>query len=376
MGEIFVVSTTLVIIGLPSSGKTTVFNALTRSEAETGSYSASPDEPNLATVKVPDARLDRLTEMFRPQKRVPADVQYLDVAGIAKGIAEKGMSGALLGHLSQADALVLVARAFDDPNVPHAEDTVDPARDVETLQLEILFSDLAAVEKRLERIENQKQKVVGRERDAMERERALMERLRQALEAETPLREILPEIDPEDVKILRGFGFLTAKPLLILLNIGEDQLGEAEAALIAGCRTRFERPGVGVAALPGQIEMEIGRLEPNDAAAFMSDLGIAESGLDQVIRHSFELLGLMPFFTVGPDECRAWTIRRGATALEAAGEIHSDIQRGFIRAEVVGYDDLVNAGGLIEARKLGKLRREGKEYIVQDGDVINFLFNV
>ena len=376
IGEIFVVSTTLVIIGLPSSGKTTVFNALTRSEAETGSYSASPDEPNLATVKVPDARLDRLTEMFRPQKRVPADVQYLDVAGIAKGIAEKGMSGALLGHLSQADALVLVARAFDDPNVPHVEDTVDPARDVETLQLELLFSDLAAVEKRLERIENQKQKVVGRERDAMERERALMERLRQALEAETPLREILPEIDPEDVKILRGFGFLTAKPLLILLNIGEDQLGEAEAALIAGCRTRFERPGVGVAALPGQIEMEIGRLEPDDAAAFMSDLGIAESGLDQVIRHSFELLGLMPFFTVGPDECRAWTIRRGATALEAAGEIHSDIQRGFIRAEVVGYDDLVNAGGLNEARKLGKLRREGKEYIVQDGDVINFLFNV
>jgi GTP-binding protein YchF len=376
IGEIFAVSTTLVIIGLPSSGKTTVFNALTRSEAQTGSYSANPDEPNLATVKVPDSRLDRLTEMFRPQKRVPADVQYLDVAGIAKGIAEKGMSGALLGHLSQADALVLVVRAFDDPNVPHVEGTVDPARDIETLQLELLFNDLAAVEKRLERIENQKQKVVGRERDLMERERALMERLRQSLEADTPIREILPEIDPEDVKILRGFGFLTAKPLLILLNLGEDQLGSAESTLIAACRARFERPGVGVAALPGQIEMEIARLEPDDAAEFMSDLGIAESALDQVIRRSFELLGLMPFFTVGPDECRAWTIRRGATAVEAAGEIHSDIQRGFIRAEIVGYDDLIAAGGLTEARKLGKLRREGKEYIVQDGDVINFLFNV
>ena len=369
-------STTLVIIGLPSSGKTTVFNALTRSEAETGGYSANPDEPNLATVKVPDARLDRLTEMFRPQKRVPADVQYLDVAGIAKGIAERGMSGVLLGHLSQADALVLVARAFDDPNVPNVEGTVDPARDIETLQLELLFSDLAGVEKRIERIENQKQKVVGRERDLIERERALMERLRQTLEAETPIREILPEIDPEDVKILRGFGFLTAKPLLILLNLGEDQLGVVESALIAACRARFERPGVGVAALPGQIEMEIGHLEPDDAAAFMSDLGIAESGLDQVIRRSFELLGLMPFFTVGPDECRAWTIRRGATAVEAAGEIHSDIQRGFIRAEVVGYDDLMSAGGLTEARKLGRLRREGKDYVVQDGDVINFLFNV
>ena len=369
-------STTLVIIGLPSSGKTTVFNSLTRAEAQTGGFSANPEEPNLATVKVPDARLDRLTDMFQPQKRVPADVQYFDVAGIAKGIAEKGMSGALLGHLSQADALVLVARAFDDPNVPHVEGRVDPARDIETLQLELLFSDLGAVEKRLERIANQKQKVVGRERDAMERERALMERLRQALEAETPIREILAEIDPEDVKTLRGFGFLTAKPLLILLNLGEDQLGDTASALVAACRARFERPGVGVSALPGQIEMEIGRLESDDAAAFMRDLGIAESGLDQVIRHSFELLGLMPFFTVGPDECRAWTIRRGATAVEAAGEIHSDIQRGFIRAEVVGYGDLIAAGGLTEARKVGKLRREGKEYIVQDGDVINFLFNV
>jgi ribosome-binding ATPase len=370
------VSTTLVIIGLPSSGKTTVFNALTRSEAETGTYSPNPDEPNLASVKVPDARLDRLTEMFRPQKRVPADVQYLDVAGIAKGIAEKGMSGALLGHLSQADALVLVARAFNDPDVPHVEGTVDAARDIETLQLELLFSDLASVEKRLERIDNQKQKVVGRERDAVERERALMERLRRALESETPIREILPEVDPDDVKIMRGFGFLTAKPLLILLNLGEDQLGETASALVATARERFERPGVGISALPGQIEMEIGRLEADDAAAFMSDLGIAESGLDQVIRRSFQLLGLMPFFTVGPDECRAWTIRHGATAVEAAGEIHSDIQRGFIRAEVVGYDDLISAGGLNEARKLGKLRREGKEYVVQDGDVINFLFNV
>jgi ribosome-binding ATPase len=370
------VSTTLVIIGLPSSGKTTVFNALTRSEAQTGSYSANPDEPNLAIVKVPDARLDQLTDMFQPLKRVPADVQYLDVAGIAKGIAEKGMSGTLLGHLSQADALVLVARAFDDPNVPHVEGSVDPARDIETLQLELLFSDLGAVEKRLARIANQKQKVVGRERDAMERERTLMERLQQALEAETPIREILAEIDPDDVKTLRGFGFLTAKPLLILLNLGEDQLGATASALVATCRARFEQPGVGVSALPGQIEMEIGRLETEDAAAFMSDLGIAESGLDQVIRHSFELLGLIPFFTVGPDECRAWTIRRGATAVEAAGEIHSDIQRGFIRAEVVGYDDLIAASGLTEARKLGKLRREGKEYIVQDGDVINFLFNV
>ncbi len=369
-------STTLVIIGLPSSGKTTVFNALTRSQAETGTYGANADEPNLATVKVPDARLDLLTEMFHPQKRVPADVQYLDVAGIAKGIAEKGMSGSLLGHLSQADALVLVVRAFADPHVPHVEDSVDPARDIETLTLELMFSDLAAVEKRLDRIQNQKQKVVGREREAMEREKSLMERLKLALENEMPIREVLPDIDPDDAKLLRGFGFLTAKPILVLLNLGEEQLGSEGDALVQELQARFGRPGVAVDALAGQIEMEIGRLAPADAAEFMNDLGIAESGLDRVIRLSFNLLGLMPFFTVGPDECRAWTIRQGASAVESAGEIHSDIQRGFIRAEIVGYDDLIAAGGMPEARKLGKLRREGKEYVVQDGDVINFLFNV
>ena len=369
-------STTLVIIGLPSSGKTTVFNALTGSQAETGNFGANADEPNLATVKVPDARLELLTEMFKPQKRVPADVQYLDVAGIAKGIAEKGMSGSLLGHLSQADALVLVVRAFADLDVPHVEDSVDPARDIETLTLELLFSDLAAVEKRLDRIQNQKQKVVGREREAMEREKSLMERLKLALENETPIREVLPDIDPDDAKTLRGFGFLTAKPMLVLLNLGEEQLGSEGNALVQQLQARFGRPGVALDALAGQIEMEIGRLDPADAAEFMSDLGISESGLDRVIRLSFTLLGFMPFFTVGPDECRAWTIRQGASAVESAGEIHSDIQRGFIRAEIVGYDDLIAAGGMPEARKLGKLRREGKEYVVQDGDVINFLFNV
>lgn len=369
-------STTLVIIGLPASGKTTVFNALTGSSAETGAYSGDSSEPNLANVKVPDARLDLLTEMFQPQRRVPADVQYLDVAGVAKGIAEKGMSGTLLGHLSQADALVLVVRAFEDPNVPHVEETVDPVRDVETLTLELLFSDLAAVEKRIERIRHQLPKLSGREREGTERERALMERLKSALEAEIPIREMLNDLEADDVKIMRGFGFLTAKPLLILLNLGEEQLGETGAALITAVSERFGRPHVAVDALAGQIEMEIGRLDPEDAREFMNDLGIAESGLDRVIRLSFDLLGLMPFFTVGPDECRAWTIRRGATAVESAGEIHSDIQRGFIRAEIVGYDDLIATGSIAEAKKQGKFRREGKDYIVQDGDVINFLFNV
>ena len=369
-------STSLVIIGLPAGGKTTVFNALTQSQAETGTYAGDTAEPNLATVKVPDARLDVLTEMFRPQRRVPADVQYLDVAGVAKGVAEKGMSGQLLGYLSQADALVLVVRAFADPNVPHVEGSIAPERDIETLLLELHFNDLAAVEKRQERIRHQLPKLSGREREATERERALMERLKEALEAETPIRDLLPELAPDDLKTLRGFGFLTAKPLLILLNLGEEQLGDVGARLVTSTAARFGRPGVAVDALAAQIEMEIGRLEPEDAQAFMDDLNIVESGLDRVIRQSFALLGLIPFFTVGPDECRAWTIRRGETAVEAAGEIHSDIQRGFIRAEVVAYDDLVAAGGINEAKKLGKYRREGRDYVVHDGDVINFLFNV
>jgi GTP-binding protein YchF len=370
------VTTKLVIIGLPGAGKTTVFNALTNAEAKTGGFGGSGDEPNLATVKVPDPRLDLLTTMFEPKRTVPADVQYLDVAGIAKGIAEKGMSGQLLGHLAQADALVHVVRAFNDAGLEHSEGTVDALRDIETLDLELLFSDLAIIDKRLQRIVSQLPKMRGPEKEAYEREQIVMTRFKEALEDNVPLRDVVPEIDPDDAKVLRGYGFLTAKPLLILLNIGEDQLAGAGTELAEAARAKFVRNGVAVDTLAGQIEMEISQLDPADAEIFMSDLGIVESSRDRVIRLSFDLLGLIPFFTVGPDECRAWTIRRGWTALEAAGEIHSDIQRGFIRAELVGYHDLIAAGGLTETKKAGTFRRESKTYVVQDGDIINFLFNV
>ncbi len=368
--------TKLVIIGLPSSGKTTVFNALTRAEAATGTFGASGDEPNLATVKVPDPRLETLTALFHPQRKVQADVQYLDVAGIAKGIAEKGMSGQLLGHLAQADTLVHVARAFEDDDVAHTEVTVDPLRDIETINLELLFSDLGVVEKRIQRIESQIGKTRGPEREVNERELALMRKLLASLEDNVPLREVVDDLEEDDSRLLRGFGFLTAKPLLILLNIGEDQLGSPAEELLQTARKRFTSPKVMIDTIAGKIEMEIGQLDPDDAAVFLSDLGITESGLDRIISTSFDLLGLMPFFTVGPDECRAWTIRQGATAVEAAGEIHTDIQRGFIRAEVVGYDAMIAAGTMAEVRKAGEFRREGKTYTVQNGDIINFLFNV
>lgn len=368
--------TKLVIIGLPASGKTTVFNALTRAEAATGTFGAANDEPNLATVKVPDPRLDTLTELFNPQRKVQADVQYLDVAGIAKGMAEKGLSGQLLGHLAQADALVHVVRAFEDPNVPHPEETVDPMRDIETLNMELLFSDLGLIEKRIARIEAQFNKTRGAEREAAERELGLLKTLLAALENNQPIREIVDDLDPDDFKMLRGFGFLTEKPLLILLNLGEDQLGESGEKLVTEASEKFSGKKVSVDGIAGKIEMEIGQLEGEDAEGFMADLGITESALGRIIRSSFDLLGLMPFFTVGEDECRAWTIRRGATAVEAAGEIHSDIQRGFIRGEVVSYDAMIAAGSMAEVRKAGEFRREGKTYVVQDGDIINFLFNV
>lgn len=364
----------LVIVGLPSSGKTTVFNALTRAEAAVGTYTAAEDQPNQAMVKVPDARLDVLAGIFKPKKIVPADVQYMDVAGLAKGMGEKGLSGQLLGHLAQAQALVHVVRAFADANVPHPEDTVDPLRDIETLELEFTFSDLGIIEKRLRRIKDTIGKTRGPEREANEREAATLERLQTELEAGTPIRAVA--LSDDEQKILRGFGFLTGKPLLILLNLGEDQLGEAGEALVAAARERFAGTQIEFAALAGKIEMELAQLDPTDAADFMADLGITESGLDRVIALSYGLLGLISFLTAGPDECRAWTIPAGSSAVEAAGAIHSDLARGFIRAEVVAYDDMVATGSMPEARKRGVLRSEGRTYIVKDGDVIEVLFNV
>jgi len=364
----------LVIVGLPQSGKTTVFNALTRSEAVTGGFSTAEGEANLATVKVPDPRLDALTPLFNPKRIVPADVQYLDVAGLAKGVGESGMGGQLLGQLAQANALVLVVRAFEDDNVPHPETTVDPLRDLETLLLEFTFSDLGIIEKRIDRIDQTVGKLRGNEKEQYEREREALVRCKAALEDGTPIREV--ELDEEEERLLRGFGFLTQKPLLVLFNVGESQLGEPSDELVASAREQQGRPGVEIHALAGQIEMEISQLDAEDAELFMADLGISESSLDRVIRLSYDLLGLISFFTVGPDEDRAWTIRRGASAVEAAGEIHSDIARGFIRAEIVAYDDLLATGSMAEAKKAGKLRLEGRAYIMQDGDIAHFLFNV
>jgi hypothetical protein len=358
----------IAIIGLSNSGKTTVFNALTRGTVETAAYSSGQLEPNLATVKVPDERLDRLTQMFNPRKTTPAEVQYVDVAGIDSSHQQKtGLPPALLNYISGADALLHVVRSFEDATVPHPDESLDVARDVANIDLELTFSDLAIIERRLERLSAEIGKMAGRDREARVAERELLLRLQEALESDVPIRDLA--LSDEEERSLRGYQFLTAKPLLIVLNIGEGQLAAPPAL-------NYEHRQSAVVPLCGKIEAELAQLEDEDAQAFMDDLGITAPARNRVIQLSYELLGLISFLTTGPDEVRAWTIRHNTPAVEAAGAIHSDIQRGFIRAEVVAYDDLVAAGGMTEAKKAGVVRFEGKQYIVKDGDICHFLFNV
>lgn len=352
------------IIGLPQSGKTTVFNALTRGNQPT-TMSGGRFEVHTGVVDVPDGRVDRLSAIFRPQKTIYAKVTYADIAGLEGAADKSGISGSLLNQLAQMDGFVEVVRCFENPNVPHPAGSVDPRRDLANMESELLLNDLISVERKQERLVEERKKGGGRERSIIEREIALFEKLHAALAAELPLRAV--ELTPEEEKLLAGFGFLTRKPLLILLNLSE---GQATPAI------EYSQPHSRVAALQGKLEMDLVQLPPEDAALFMAEYGIEELGLQRVISLSYDLLGLQSFFTVGEDEVRAWTIQRGTPAVEAAGAIHSDLQKGFIRAEVVRYEDLVSLGGLSEARQKGKLRLEGKEYIVQDGEIVHIRFNL
>jgi ribosome-binding ATPase len=350
------------IIGLPQTGKTTIFNALTRGNQPV-TTSGGRFEVHTGVVDVPDERVDRLSAMFKPKKTIYAKVTYADIAGLEGG--KTAISGALLNQLSQMDGLLHVVRCFDDPSVPHPAGSINPSRDIATMDAELLINDLIAVERKLERLTEERKKGGGREKAVVEREIALFTRFHESLSQETPLREI--EINQEEEKALAGFGFLTRKPLLLLLNLAEGQQSPAVEAA---------RPHTGLVALQGKLEMDIAQLPPEDAELFMAEYGIEELGLKRVISLSYDLLGQQSFFTVGEDEVRAWTVNRGATALEAAGAIHTDLMKGFIRAEVVTYQDLVTLGGLAEARGKGKLRLEGKEYIVQDGEIVHIRFNV
>lgn len=352
------------IIGLPQSGKTTLFNALTRGTQPTG-LSAGKIEVHTAVVDVPDPRVDRLSAMFKPKKTIYAKVTYADVAGLEGSAAKTGISGALLNQLTQMDGFIQVVRCFEDDAVPHPAGSIDPVRDIASMESELILNDLISVERKLERLTEEKKKGGGRDRAAIERELGLFERFRAALAEEIPLRDV--DVDAEEEKALASFGFLSRKPMLVVLNLSEGQTPPA---------VHYPHRHSQVVALQGKLEMEIAQLPPEEAQAFLAEYGIEEPSLNRMIRLSYDLLGLQSFFTVGPDECRAWTVRRGATAPEAAGVIHTDLQKGFIRAEVVAYADLIALGGMNEVKAHGKLRLEGKEYIVQDGDILNIRFNV
>ena len=357
------------LIGLPATGKTTLFQLMT-AVRETGRAAHGRGEVQIGVSKVPDARLDRLTAMFNPKKRVPATVEFADNAGATTG----AQALVDVAAYKNADALVHVVRAFRDEAVAHASGSVNPSRDAQTMEDELILADLGVAERRLERLEKDLKKTKTAE---LETEKALMLRCKEALESGTPLRAL--SLAGDDLKRLRGFQFLSAKPLLVVINLDEADVAEASASIehaaqSTGLTAFLSRAGTRAVAVCGKIELEIADLEPADAIAFLSDLGLTESGLDRVIRATYDLLGYMSFFTVGEDECRAWSIPRGTIAQVAAGEIHSDIARGFIRAEVVAYDALIARGSMAVCRDHGEVRLEGKEYIVQDGDIINFRF--
>jgi GTP-binding protein YchF len=364
----------IAIVGLAGSGKTTVFNTLTRGHAETGGYGGVT--LNVGVVKVPDDRLDRLAEIFKPKKIVQADVTYADLPApppSSEGhIGTEELPADHLARLRDSDALLHVVRAFEDPSNPHPDGSVDPARDIERLDLEFLLADLSMAERRLERLKTSGRHGTAPEREAAEREEIVLQRIHAGLQAGTPIRDL--ELDADEEKAIRGFRFLTQKPVLVLLNVGEGDLAQAPE-LVARIAAGYPHRHAMVDSLSAKIEMELGELEPDEAAVFMDELGIAESGLDRVIALSYKLLGLVSFLTAGPDEVRAWPIPDGSTAVDAAGAIHTDLARGFIRAETVPYDDLVTLGSMAEARKHGKLRSEGKTYRVRDGDVVEILFS-
>jgi len=353
------------VIGLPNSGKTTVFNALTRGEAETTAYASGKVEVHTAVVDVPDPRVGMLAELFHPRKVTYAQVTYNDIAGLR---AEKGsFSPQLLNIISANDALVHVVRCFHNPAVPHPLETVDPERDVQLLEEEFILSDLAIIEGRLHRLAKQKGKGTPQEREHMAEEAALLQRLQEVLQEGRPLRAL--DLSPEEERLIRSYAFLSLKPQLIVFNIDDDSDVPDNLPIPPWPRT------AGLA-LRGRLEMELAQMDPEEAAEFMAMFDVQELGLSRVIRASYELLGLISFFTVGEDEVRAWTIRQGSMAVDAAGAIHTDLARGCIRAEVIHWDDLLRLGSLAEARKQGLLRLEGKEYVVRDGDVIHVRFNI
>lgn len=359
------------IVGLPNVGKSTLFNAITKAGALAANYPFATIDPNVGIVEVPDTRLNKLTEMVEPKKTIPTTFEFTDIAGIVKGASKgEGLGNKFLSHIREVDAICQVVRAFDDENVTHVAGCVNPLDDIEVINMELVLADLESVEKRLPRIEK-----MARQKDkTAEMEFRILSRIKEALEEGNPVRSL--DFNDEDQKYVNQAQLLTSKKMLYIANVGEDEIGDDENDKVKTIREYAAKEDSEVIVISAKIEEEIATLDDEDKEMFLEDLGIEEPGLDRLIRTTYDLLGLSTYFTAGVQEVRAWTFRQGMTAPQCAGIIHTDFERGFIRAEVTSYDDYVEHGGEHGAKEAGKQRLEGKDYIMKDGDIVHFRFNV